>query len=279
MIDKRLLKKRFSRGAATYDQYARVQKKTAQRLLQTAEVTPDIRTVLEVGCGTGRLTQRLLRSFPEASITAMDLAPGMIDVAKKRLSSDRVHLICGDIEETDLSGSYDLIVSNAVFQWLNDVEQTIGRLYQALSSKGVLAFSTFGHDTFWELHAAYAHAAKAYPYRVDGAPGPIFYALQTLKECCHRATDDSALIATHEEKEEEYYPDVRSFFVSLRKIGANNSNAGRSVQNPGFFKEMMRTYEREFRCGSNITATYHCLYFNVIKNGVPSCTFGRRPLK
>ncbi|GAA3329015.1 hypothetical protein GCM10020331_075330 [Ectobacillus funiculus] len=46
--------------------------------------------ILEIGCGSGYLTQLLCKAFPKARILAIDLAPGMIDVAQERIQEERV---------------------------------------------------------------------------------------------------------------------------------------------------------------------------------------------
>lgn len=96
--------------------------------------------ILEIGCGTGYLTKKLSQQFPEATITAIDFAPGMIEIAKQRINDERVHFLCGDIEEMGLKERYDLIISNATFQWLNDMENTLIRLSHSLKNNGRILF-------------------------------------------------------------------------------------------------------------------------------------------
>ncbi|PHJ38216.1 hypothetical protein P378_10315 [Desulforamulus profundi] len=83
-IEKEQIRKNFCRGASTYDQYAKVQKKMAQELSnKITAVGKEFREILEIGCGTGFLTELLAREFPRANILALDISPRMIKVAKK----------------------------------------------------------------------------------------------------------------------------------------------------------------------------------------------------
>ncbi|RKD25609.1 malonyl-[acyl-carrier protein] O-methyltransferase BioC [Ammoniphilus oxalaticus] len=268
MIDKTLLEKRFSANAATYDRYANVQKIMARQLLerlQTKSIAPQ--RILEVGCGTGYLTKRLCRLFPNAQITAVDLAPGMLETARARLDGQSVEFVGGDIEEMELSGSFDLILSNATFQWFNQLHQTVRRLVECLSVGGALHFSTFGDTTFHELHTSFAKAAEMLEARVS-APGQSFYTLGELIALCEGAAGCFGRVNGQEWIEIEKFADTRAFFHSLRKIGANNSNAADYCQRPSLFRKMMRIYERDFRDDQDlVTATYHCLFISIEKRG------------
>lgn len=95
MIDKNVLKKNFSRNAVNYDTYAVIQKKMAHQLLKTISFehkdTHDSINILDIGCGTGYFTEQLARCYPNANITAVDIAPGMIEYARKKLRSKKLN--------------------------------------------------------------------------------------------------------------------------------------------------------------------------------------------
>lgn len=177
---KTAIKRQFNRSATgSYDTHAQVQGGMANRL--TAYVKQrmvdrelDEINILEIGCGTGTLTEMLVHEWPNASITAIDMAPAMLQVAEKRIclsntndfdcskeSVSRVRFLLGDVEKwaADVpASSFDLIVSNACFQWLSDPRQTLEHLKRILRAEGVLAFATFGPDTFQELHSSFYEA-------------------------------------------------------------------------------------------------------------------------
>ncbi len=113
-----------------------------------------INSILEIGCGTGYVTRKLLELFPEAHITALDIAPGMIEYSRNNMTQN-ITFVCDDIEEMELNKSYDLIVSNATFQWFNHFESTFEKLTSALTPIGQICFSTFGQHTFNELRTSF----------------------------------------------------------------------------------------------------------------------------
>ena len=270
MIDKPLLKKRFSDHAKTYDQFASVQKKMGTQLLKQldgkeSEFAPI--HILEIGCGTGYLTKKLSQQFPEATITAIDFAPGMIEIAKQRINDERVHFLCGDIEEMGLKERYDLIISNATFQWLNDMENTLIRLSHSLKNNGRILFSTFGAETFHELHTSFSRALQKWQIYTNARLGQPFYSLKELLELCDRTirlVHPHSNIVGIETIEKERFLSVRDFFTSLKKIGATNSNQGPFFQRPSILKEMIKIYERDFQENGFITATYHCLFIEAV---------------
>ncbi|EIJ81760.1 SAM-dependent methyltransferase [Bacillus methanolicus PB1] len=269
MIDKQLLQKRFSESAKTYDQFANVQKKMADCLLKQLMMKRSDSSplhILEIGCGTGYLTAKLSRHFQHATITAIDLAPGMIEIAKQRISGKRIHFLCGDIEEMELNDRYDLILSNATFQWLNHLESTLSRLSSILNRDGMILFSTFGCKTFQELHTSFQRAMQKLQLDTNARLGQPFYTLEDLLELCEcsvQAVHPTSTIFGTETIETERFHSVKDFFTSLRKIGATNSNKGPYFQRPSVLKEMMNIYEQDFQENNLIFTTYHCLFAGI----------------
>ncbi|SNT02815.1 malonyl-CoA O-methyltransferase [Bacillus sp. OK838] len=272
MIDKRLLSKRFSEHAKTYDAYANVQKNMARQLvdLLPQKNTSQRINILEIGCGTGYLTRLLVKTFPNAVITAVDLAPGMVEVAKGLTKEDRVTVLCADIEEMELNENYDLVISNATFQWLNNLPATLEKLSARLTPEGCLIFSTFGTKTFQELHMSYEHAKEKLQLTIDSSPGQMFYTLEELSQVCEEAIPFSSAFPIEMTKmetlEPEYFQTVREFFTSIKKIGAANSNKENYCQRPAFFRELINIYDTEYREESGVKATYHCLFFKIKKH-------------
>lgn len=128
-VNKVQVQKSFGQNAVTYDQYAVVQKEMAGKLLAEIQGTGRrFQRILEIGCGTGFLTELLAREYPKSLITALDVAPEMITVAREKLKSfNNINYFVADGENLQMSDavslkelSFDLIVSNAVFQWFSE---------------------------------------------------------------------------------------------------------------------------------------------------------------
>jgi malonyl-CoA O-methyltransferase len=268
MPDKHLVRMHFSANAGNYDLYAHVQKKMASRLVEFAELNEHgpVSSILDAGSGTGYLTELLLDHFPHASLTAVDIAPGMIETAKRKFARHRIRFLCADIEEMSITKDYDLIASNASLQWWNDTPRTLERLYSALTDKGTMCFSTFGRLTFSELHQSYNKAMQNLELEGPARPGQSFYGLEELQNICTRFVRRHGEVKCCEAFEYMYFDSVKDFFTSVRKIGANNSDKDYIHKNPSLIKELINVYETDFREGNKIKVTYHCLYFVLRKS-------------
>jgi len=109
---------RFDEVAAVYDRTrSGYPTEIVDRLLATAGLARRS-AVLEIGCGTGQLTEELARR--DLDVTAIDLAPSMVFAARERLADLQVDLRVGAFEEFDPGGSrYDAIVSATAFHWID----------------------------------------------------------------------------------------------------------------------------------------------------------------
>ena len=166
-MNKKVIERNFSRYAHNYDSYATVQRSVASALLQELK-NESFQRILELGCGTGAFTSLLKTRFPEASIIAVDFSAAMIAVAKEKLADSEVEFIVCDAELLNLEGPFDLISSNACFQWFEDPERAILRYKKMLSPEGKICFSIFGPRTFNELNTILNSCFHNISISVDG---------------------------------------------------------------------------------------------------------------
>lgn len=149
----------FSRYAHLYDKYADVQNKAAFELIKSLKRNSFSR-VLELGCGTGNYTLMLRDRFKEAKIKALDISAEMIKVAQNKLKNKDVEFMIADAERITADEDFDLITSNACFQWLNDLGKALQGYAKSLQRGGMVYFSTFGPRTFCELNTALKSVLK-----------------------------------------------------------------------------------------------------------------------
>jgi trans-aconitate 2-methyltransferase len=109
-----------------------------------AAVPPlDARRVIDLGCGPGNSTVALAARFPEATVSGIDSSPDMIEAARARLA--RAGFVVGDIEGwLDTGGGaegarFDVILANAVLQWVPHHERVLPALAGRLAPGGALA--------------------------------------------------------------------------------------------------------------------------------------------
>ena len=112
--------------------------------------------ILEPGCGTGRLTEILSDlAGDKGSVVALDISPGMIDVARRRIATRRnveIHLCA--VEELPLEENrYDLILCHQVFPHFEDKRQVLAILSRTLKPDGRLIIIHFiNFDEINDLH-------------------------------------------------------------------------------------------------------------------------------
>ena len=108
---------------------------------------------LEIGCGASSLAPGLLESVSVDNWVANDIVP-VADAFRKAVENlplKHYRFVQGDMEQVELPGQQDLIVSNAAFQWATSLEGLLERLVGKLAFGGVLAFSTFGPENLREV--------------------------------------------------------------------------------------------------------------------------------
>ena len=123
--------------ARTYDESSEPQQSWASEVVGRLEgIAPDA-TVLDVGCGTGRVTEALLALVPRGRVLALDASVDMVELARGRLG-DRAQVWCQDVLDLELEEPVDAIVSTATLHWVTDHDRLWARLARALRPGGVL---------------------------------------------------------------------------------------------------------------------------------------------
>ena len=113
--------------------------------------------ILDLGCGTGNLTDEILKKFPEAEIDALDLSENILSESRKRFAhTPNIRYIHADFRGLHLPpGSYDLVMSSIAIHHIEDPDKI--KLYkevcQALSGNGLFIFADQTRGTTNEIYA------------------------------------------------------------------------------------------------------------------------------
>ncbi|ADH86892.1 alpha/beta fold hydrolase [Desulfurivibrio alkaliphilus] len=151
-----MIRRRFSRAAATYDANAEIQGQTLELLAGRLPPDQEVKSVLELGCGTGNWTRRLLDGLPRAHITALDFSEEMLRQAREKCPpSPRLELLCREGEDFLAANRqlFDLITANATLQWFADLPRSLAMIREALTPGGRLLTTIFGGQSLRELDA------------------------------------------------------------------------------------------------------------------------------
>jgi trans-aconitate 2-methyltransferase len=138
--------------AATYDRVAAPQEEWGLRVIDRLGLEGD-ETVLDAGCGSGRLTRHLVERLPHGRVIGVDAAPSMIAKAREQLG-DSVELHNANLLELELDEQVDAVLSGATFHWIMDHDRLFARLYAALKPGGALEAQCGGQGNIAELQNA-----------------------------------------------------------------------------------------------------------------------------
>jgi trans-aconitate 2-methyltransferase len=122
---------------ASYDRISGTMEALGREVLGRLELAGG-ETVLDAGCGSGRITEALIERLPRGRVIAVDQSESMIEAARERLG-DAAELRVLDLLELDLDGEVDAVLSTATFHWIADHERLFERLHAALRPNGRLA--------------------------------------------------------------------------------------------------------------------------------------------
>src|SRR3569833_543231 len=117
--------------ATAYDKQSDPQYNWGMKLLTALPLRGD-ETVMDAGCGSGRLTEELLKRLPSGCVIALDLSGNMLQAAQERMKSagDRVELHRCDLADFTVPAQVDGIFSNATFHWVSDHDTMFHSLYK-----------------------------------------------------------------------------------------------------------------------------------------------------
>jgi trans-aconitate 2-methyltransferase len=120
-------------------------------VLERLELSGD-ETVLDAGCGSGRLTRLIAERVPRGRVIGVDAAPSMVELAREELADlgDRVELRNLDLLELDLDQEVDAVFSGATFHWILDHDRLFRRLFAALVPGGAVEAQCGGQGNIAE---------------------------------------------------------------------------------------------------------------------------------
>ena len=137
--------------ARTYDRVAGPQEEWGRAVLERLELAGD-ETVLDAGCGSGRVTALLLERLPEGRVIGVDASAAMIEKAGERFAGDeRVELRVCDLLDLDLSEEVDAVFSGATFHWILEHQRLFERLHAALRPGGAMEAQCGGEGNIAEV--------------------------------------------------------------------------------------------------------------------------------
>lgn len=227
----------FGRRAGDYERHAPLQRDAAVTLtsLLPHRPAPD---VLEIGCGTGFVTEQLFEAYPDGTFLITDVAREMVATAAQRHAHPNAVFAVMDGQAPVDDRGFDVIVIGMAAQWFDDPPATLEKLRGLLKPNGILYYSAPGADSFaaWkDIIDELGLPRGLLPY--PAWPGEV-----------------------RRETHSVDYGRVEIFLKSLKNIGAHQPREGYAALHPAALRRACRLYNE--RHGGVVTwdIIYGCLY-------------------
>ncbi|TVP89102.1 MAG: malonyl-[acyl-carrier protein] O-methyltransferase BioC [Pseudomonadaceae bacterium] len=247
VIDKRQVAASFSRAATTYDQVAAFQRQVGNDLLA---LLPDLqpRTVVDLGSGTGFFT-RALQARYAASVFGLDLAEGMVRLARQQLPAVQGWAVA-DAEQLPLrSASLELMFSSLAVQWCPRLDLVLAEARRVLRPGGYLAFTTLVDGSLHELRQAW-QAVDGFVHVNRFMPQADLQQLLTGSGLHIRHCQVRPYVL--------HYQQLSELTRELKALGANNRNPGRpgGLTGRARLRALTQAYEDFRQLDGALPATY-----------------------
>ncbi len=247
-VNKAALARRFSRSMATYERAAVVQREMADQLvadLLSVSGVDRFDRVLELGCGTGLLTERILERCRPGCLVLNDLVAECAETARHaglREPAVTVQFVHGDMETAEFPHPQDLIASSAVVQWAADPEGLLTRMAGLLRRGGVLAVASFGPLNLQEVSHL---TGSSLPYK-------------SAEEWRSGLAGRYEVLSVRENVRTLWYSSAREVLQHLKETGVNSPDA--RPWPPSKTKRFCRAYEAAFGHAGKVPLTYHPVF-------------------
>ena len=243
----------FNGAASNYDDNAFLQSEIANRLtekLKVISIKPQ--TIIDLGSGTGLLSNKTAEIFPNANLICVDFAQQSL------LENPQNLKVCANAYELPFaSNSVDFIVSNLMMQWCPDLKALFNECFRVLKPEGLILFTTFGPDTLKELKRSWSAVDSS-------AHVNNFIDMHDIGDQMLQSGFQSPIMEM--ENITLTYEKVLDLMHDLKSIGAQNvGSRSKALTGKTKFKKMIEMYE-SYRSDGKLPATYEVIYGHAWKN-------------
>jgi malonyl-CoA O-methyltransferase len=220
----------FDAAAQSYDALTQVQREVARALvMRVAGEFAAPKSILDLGAGTGHVTELALNQWPDAELTALDAAPAML--ARLRAKFPKVATIRRDAARLEGLGRHDLILSSMMLHWLDAPRAALAHWRGHLAPGGLLrvAVPVAGSLVEWRdftRSAGIEDGLWAFP------PANFAEGLGAMIEILEFPAE---------------YPDARAFLRALKGAGAHRSRAGVRPASASALRRLLATRSGPFK--------------------------------
>lgn len=253
-MNKDLIKKRFSRSISSYDKQATVQLLIADRLCQKASevLINKCDSLLEIGCGTGFLTRKVLENFKIGNYYLNDLVGNLESRLQPIINQDdkntRFSFFEGDAERIEFPRHLNAILSASTVQWFDDIDSFLSKVDHLLTTDGYFIFNSFGPENLKEIKQLIG-TGLSYP------------PMSTITLSIEKKLE---LVECWEEMHEQYFDSSLEVLKHLQETGVNASS-----EPYRWTKTKLQNFDKQYRMNysyqNKVKLSWQVYYFVVKK--------------
>jgi malonyl-CoA O-methyltransferase len=240
----------FSKAAFQYDNFSALQQNIGQQLLKSIS-KKNYPFILDIGMGTGWLTEQIAKKFPQSKIAGIDCAFGMVACARERM----IHFVAqADAKALPFQDQkFDLIVSNCAYQWVKDIPGAFLENARVLKPRGEFYFTCFGPATLGEMREALSK-------NVQGQKSEFHHWHLLEKDKMKKALADAGFkdVQISLQERTEYFKDLMDLLSWLKSIGANRAKRNMFVGRQ-LLERASHYYDMHFSSSNGVSATFEII--------------------
>lgn len=255
---KELVQSRFGQAAAYYDKHASLQREIAQRMIASLRPWIDILPqgpILEIGCGTGFVTEGLIELLPDRRLEVTDIAPEMVEACKTKFKDhEKASFHTLDAEHLEAEPeTYAMTVSGFVAQWFDHPAITLGKFLEATKPGGLLLGSFPGNESFPEWRECCQELGI--PFTGNELPD--------TEEILIKLSGGPVQVDYYEDTVTRQFDSAADFFRHIKKLGAGTQQSGRHLS-PKELKLLINHWDE--KSDGQIDVSYHVVFLAVKRN-------------
>ncbi len=253
MTKRHNIQRAFSKHAHHYDRHAIIQQHVSQSLADMLDHDPKPAQILDLGAGTGCMTQHLTTHFPNALCVALDIALPMVQRAQVHapaLQADAQQLPFAD-------QSMDMICSNLMLQWLPTPTPLLEECWRVLKPGGRLYVSTLGTDTLHEAKMALSAIDRAHHIN-------RFHDIHQLGDQLQRLGWQQPVL--QQTWLQQHHTSPQHVFLDLKNIGAStvqSTHQALGLTTPNMWQRCLNAYPKN--SDGKYVATYHAICLRALR--------------
>jgi len=255
---KEQIAQRFGKAAPYYEQHADLQRQVAERLIASLEPWREIipeGPLVELGCGTGFVTEGLVDLYPDREIQVTDISEEMIAFCRQKLDDHtNLDFFVQDAEQPPYEEPhYGLTISGFTAQWFENPAQTLGQWLEITKPGGLLLTSFPGNESFPQWREKCQELGL--PFTGNDLPD--------VEEMVVKMSLGPAQLDYYEDTITQTYESAGDFFRHLKQVGASTQQSGRSLS-PRELKMLIDHWDTSSE--GEVSVSYHVVFLAVKKD-------------